>query len=246
MWCTSTPPADPNPEQQATKPALSTPEEPEATAPEATQANAPAADPTTPTAPAADPPAEGSVKNPTTNVINVVNNWVGKAAKELKIRLSNVNIKVSNREYGAAMDISGGGKTKLSWMARIVWIIRRLRPMQDCASREGTLTITDETDDNGNKDHRPKSGDSGSLTAKGATSNGSAGIGGEKQAKAQKHHHRGLCKPLTQQAAVRVQVSAAAAEPPVMFPEMQKTSSSGAFQGDGNRRRWCCHWRRQC
>ena len=35
-------PADPNPEQQATKPALSTPEEPEATAPEATQANAPA------------------------------------------------------------------------------------------------------------------------------------------------------------------------------------------------------------
>ena len=57
-------PADPNPEQQATKPALSTPEEPEATAPEATQANAPAADPTTPTAPAADPPAEGSVKTP--------------------------------------------------------------------------------------------------------------------------------------------------------------------------------------
>ena len=36
-------PADPEPEQQATKPALSTPEEPEATAPEATQANAPAA-----------------------------------------------------------------------------------------------------------------------------------------------------------------------------------------------------------
>ena len=50
------PAADPEPEQQATKPALSTPEEPEATAPEATQANAPAAAPTTPTAPAADPP----------------------------------------------------------------------------------------------------------------------------------------------------------------------------------------------
>ena len=57
-------PADPEPEQQATKPALSTPEEPEATAPEATQANAPAAAPTTPTAPVANPPAEGSVKNP--------------------------------------------------------------------------------------------------------------------------------------------------------------------------------------
>ena len=83
-------PADPNPEQQATKPALSTPEEPEATAPEATQANAPAADPTTPTAPAADPPAEGSVKNPTKNVIRVINDW---AEKVLKIRLSNVNIK---------------------------------------------------------------------------------------------------------------------------------------------------------
>ena len=36
-------PADPEPEQQATKPALSTPEEPETTAPVATQANAPAA-----------------------------------------------------------------------------------------------------------------------------------------------------------------------------------------------------------
>ena len=173
-------PADPNPEQQATKPALSTPEEPEATAPEATQANAPAADPTTPTAPAADPPAEGSVKNPTTNVINVVNNWVGKAAKELKIRLSNVNIKVSNREYGAAMDISGGGKTKIELDGQ-----NRLDNSQAQANAglrkqgEGTLTITDETDDNGNKITAPKSGDSGSLTAKGATSNGSAGIGGK-------------------------------------------------------------------
>ena len=163
-------PADPNPEQQATKPALSTPEEPEATAPEATQANAPAA----------DPPAEGSVKNPTTNVINVVNNWVGKAAKELKIRLSNVNIKVSNREYGAAMDISGGGKTKIELDGQ-----NRLDNSQAQANAglrkqgEGTLTITDETDDNGNKITAPKSGDSGSLTAKGATSNGSAGIGGK-------------------------------------------------------------------
>ena len=187
-------PADPNPEQQATKPALSTPEEPEATAPEATQANAPAADPTTPTAPAADPPAEGSVKNPTTNVINVVNNWVGKAAKELKIRLSNVNIKVSNREYGAAMDISGGGKTKIELDGQ-----NRLDNSQAQANAglrkqgEGTLTITDETDDNGNKITAPKSGDSGSLTAKGATSNGSAGIGGKNRRKHKKHHHRGLC-----------------------------------------------------
>lgn len=172
-------PVDPEPEQQATKPTLSTPEEPEATAPEATQANAPAAAPTTPTAPAADPPAEGSVKNPTTNVIKVINNWVDGAAKELKIRLSNVNIKVSNREYEAAMDISGGGKTKIELDGQ-----NRLDNSQAQANAglrkqgEGTLIITDETDDNGNKITAPKSGTSGSLTAKGATSNGSAGIGG--------------------------------------------------------------------
>ena len=172
------PAADPNPEQQATKPALSTPEEPEATAPEATQANAPAAAPTTPTAPVADPPAEGSVKNPTTNVIKVVNNWVGEAAKELKIRLSNVNIKASNRKYQAAMDVSGGGTTKIELDGQNAL---------DSSSSEraglhkqvpGKLIITDETDDNGNKITAPKSGTSGSLTAKGGGTNGSAGIGG--------------------------------------------------------------------
>ena len=171
-------PADPEPEQQATKPALSTPEEPEATAPEATQANAPAAAPTTPTAPVADPPAEGSVKNPTTNVIKVVNNWVGEAAKELKIRLSNVNIKASNRKYQAAMDVSGGGTTKVELDGQNAL---------DSSSSEraglhkqvpGKLIITDETDDNGNKITAPKSGTSGSLTAKGGGTNGSAGIGG--------------------------------------------------------------------
>ncbi|MFR6087732.1 MAG: hypothetical protein ACLUIX_11230, partial [Oscillospiraceae bacterium] len=59
-------PADPEPEQRATKPASTTSVNPTAETREATQANAPAAAPTTPTAPAADPPAEGSVKNPTT------------------------------------------------------------------------------------------------------------------------------------------------------------------------------------
>ena len=173
-------PADPEPEQQATKPASTTSVNPTAETREATQANAPAAAPTTPTAPAADPPAEGSVKNPTTNVIKVINNWVDGAAKELKIRLSNVNIKVSNREYEAAMDISGGGKTKIELDGQ-----NRLDNSQAQANAglrkqgEGTLTITDETDDNGNKITAPKSGDSGSLTAKGATSNGSAGIGGK-------------------------------------------------------------------
>ena len=178
-------PADPEPEQQATKPALSTPEEPEATAPEATQANAPAAAPTTPTAPVADPPAEGSVKNPTTNVIKVVNNWVGEAAKELKIRLSNVNIKASNRKYQAAMDVSGGGTTKIELDGQNVLDSYGTQyPASYQAGLrkqgEGTLIITDETNNEGKKITTPKSESdtSGSLTAKGAGGNGAAGIGG--------------------------------------------------------------------
>ena len=171
-------PADPNPEQQATKLAPTTSADPTAKTQEATQANAPAAAPTTPTAPAADPPAEGSAGNPTTNVIKVVNNWVGEAAKELKIRLSNVNIKASNRKYQAAMDVSGGGTTKIELDGQNAL---------DSSSSEraglhkqipGKLIITDETDDRGNEITAPKLDDSGSLTAKGGGSNGSAGIGG--------------------------------------------------------------------
>ena len=177
------PAADPEPEQQATKPALSTPEEPEVTAPEATQANAPAAAPTTPTAPAADPPAEGSADNPTTNVIKVVNNWVGEAAKELKIRLSNVNIKVEKKVNKAAMDVSGDGKTKVELDGQnVLDSYGTDYPASYQAGLrkqgEGTLIITDETDDRGNKITTPKSNDSGSLTAKGAGGKGAAGIGG--------------------------------------------------------------------
>ena len=175
------PAADPEPEQQATKPALSTPEEPEATAPEATQANAPAAAPTTPTAPAADPPAEGSAENLTKNVIRVINNWVGDAAKELKIRLSNVNIKAENAGRKAAMDVSGGGKTKVELDGQNV--LDSYSVLYQAGLRkqgEGTLTITDETNDTGKKITTPKSESdtSGSLTAKGAGGNGAAGIGG--------------------------------------------------------------------
>ena len=175
------PAADPEPEQQATKPALSTPEEPEATAPEATQANAPAAAPTTPTAPAADPPAEGSAENLTKNVIRVINNWVGDAAKELKIRLSNVNIKAENAGRKAAMDVSGGGKTKVELDGQNV--LDSYSVLYQAGLRkqgEGTLIITDETNDEGKKITTPKSESdtSGRLTAKGADGNGAAGIGG--------------------------------------------------------------------
>ena len=182
-------PADPNPEQQATKPALSTPEEPEATAPEATQANAPAADPTTPTAPAADPPAEGSVKNPTKNVIRVINDW---AEKVLKIRLSNVNIKQDDSSTYAdgkkeesigrvsGMTVKGSGNTKLELDGKNVL------DSTDAAGAaglykdngDGWLTITDETDDQGKEITSAKKDGSGSLTAKTEKLYGGAAIGG--------------------------------------------------------------------
>ena len=179
-------PADPEPEQQATKPTLSTSADPTAETREATQANAPAAAPTAPTAtPAADPPAEGSAGNPTTNVIKVVNNWVGEAAKELKIRLSNVNIKVEKKVNKAAMDVSGDGKTKVELDGQNVLDSYRTQyPASYQAGLrkqgEGTLIITDETNDEGKKITTPKSESdtSGSLTAKGAGGKGAAGIGG--------------------------------------------------------------------
>ena len=162
-------PVDPEPEQQATKPASTAPAEPEATAPEATLDDAP----TTPASPV------GSAKNPTKNVIRVINNWVGDAAKELKIRLSNVNIKAENAGRKAAMDVSGGGTTKLELDGQNV--LDSYSVLYQAGLRkqgEGTLTITDETDDTGKKITTPKSNDSGSLIAKGAGGNGAAGIGG--------------------------------------------------------------------
>ena len=161
------PAADPEPEQQATKLTLSTSPTPAAETREATLADAP----TTTT------PAEGSAAKPTTNVINVVNNW----AKELKIRLSNVNIKVGNDVTKAAMDVSGGGTTKVELDGQnaldssISWHQAGLRKQG-----EGTLIITDETDDKGNKITAPKSESdiSGSLFAEGGGPNGAAGIGG--------------------------------------------------------------------
>ncbi len=131
------------------------------------------ADPTT------TAPAEGSAKKPTKNVIRVVNNWVGKAAKELKIRLSNVNIKAEDAGRKAAMDVSGGGKTKVELDGQNVLDSSDVCYQAGLRKQgEGTLTITDETDDRGNKITATKSGTSGSLTAKGAGGNGAAGIGG--------------------------------------------------------------------
>ena len=163
------PAADPEPEQQATKLTLS------AAAAPAAKTNEAALD----DAPATTAPAEGSAKKPTTNVIKVVNNWVGKAAKELKIRLSNVNIKAANEKQEAAMDVSGSGTTKLELDGQNVLDSSDVCYQAGLRKQgEGTLTITDETDDRGNKITATKSGTSGSLTAKGAGGNGAAGIGG--------------------------------------------------------------------
>ena len=140
-------------------------------------------------APAADPalttPAAGSATTSTTNVIKVVNNWVGKAAKELKIRLSNVNIKVEKKVNKAAMDVSGDGKTKVELDGQNVLDSSGTDyPASYQAGLrkqgEGTLIITDETNDTGKEITTPKSESdtSGSLTAKGAGGNGAAGIGG--------------------------------------------------------------------
>ena len=159
-------PADPEPEKPTTKLA------PTSAAPTAKTNEAALDDaPTTTASPV------GSVKNPTTNVIKVVNNW----AKELKIRLSNVNIKVGNDATKAAMDVSGGGTTKVELDGQnaldssISWHQAGLRKQG-----EGKLIITDETDDRGNKITAPKSesDNSGSLFAEGGGPNGAAGIGG--------------------------------------------------------------------
>ena len=168
-------PADPNPEQQATKLAPTTSATPAAKTKEVTLDDAPAT----------TAPAEGSAKKPTTNVIKVVNNWVGEAAKELKIRLSNVNIKVEKKVNKAAMDVSGDGKTKVELDGQnVLDSYGTDYPASYQAGLrkqgEGTLIITDETNDEGKKITTPKleSDTSGSLTAKGAGGNGAAGIGG--------------------------------------------------------------------
>ena len=169
------PAADPNPEQQATKLA------PTSAAP-AAKTNEAALD----DAPATTAPAEGSAKKPTTNVIKVVNNWVGKAAKELKIRLSNVNIKAANEKQEAAMDVSGSGRTKIELDGQNVLDSSKCVFWAGLSKKgSGNLTITDETSDKGeNITAKEETETSGSLRAEGgcyrsnSLSGGGAAIGG--------------------------------------------------------------------
>ena len=185
-------PADPDSEQQATKPTLSTSAAPTAETREATQANAPAADPAPTT------PAEGSAENPTKNVIRVINNWVGDAAKELKIRLSNVNIKVDNTSRYAsggrdfysdewnncyyrvsAAKVQGTGNTKIELDGQNVLDNSACEYWAGLNKKgNGNLTITDETSDTGETiTAKEETETSGSLRAEAGWFGGAA-IGG--------------------------------------------------------------------
>ena len=189
-------PADPNPEQPATKPASTAPAEPEATAPEATKpastAATPAADPATTT------PAEGSAKNPTTNVIRIINDW---AEKVLNIRLSNVNIESdTNSKYAdgttdvlfdayhrvSAAEVQGTGNTKIELDGQNVLDSSKCVFWAGLSKKgSGNLTITDETSDKGETiTAKEETETSGSLRAEGgcyrsdSLSGGGAAIGG--------------------------------------------------------------------
>ena len=178
-------PTDPEPEKPATKLAPTTSADPTAKTPEATQDDTP----TTPASPV------GSVKNPTTNVIKVVNNWVGEAAKELKIRLSNVNIKTKAQrtqwDDTAAMTVSGSGNTKIELDGNNVLDSTEANYNNDKSNGfaglnkqgTGTLTITDEeTDDGQLRTTKNENDKTGTLTAVGGI--GAAGIGGNGQYRA--------------------------------------------------------------
>ena len=185
-------PADPDSEQQATKPTLSTSAAPTAETREATQANAPAADPAPTT------PAEGSAGNPTKNVIRVINNWVSDAAKELKIRLSNVNIKVDDTSRYAsggrdfysdewyncyyrvsAAKVQGTGNTKIELDGQNVLDNSACEYWAGLNKKgNGNLTITDETSDTGETiTAKEETETSGSLRAEAGWFGGAA-IGG--------------------------------------------------------------------
>ena len=165
-------PADPNPEQPTTKLAPTTSATPTAKTKEVTLDDAPAA------APAAATGAVGSVGNPTTNVIKVINNWVNDATKELKIRLSNVNIKDTYKYAPAAMTVSGDGNTKIELDGKNTLDSSGAEGKAGLNKQgNGTMTITDEKTDGGeirtSKDADDKTG---SLTVVGGGN--AAGIGG--------------------------------------------------------------------
>lgn len=172
-------PANPEPEKQATKPTLSVSDAPTVETKEATQADTTTASP------------EGSAGNPSKNVIKVVNDWVGKV---LNIRLSNVNIKQDHssthadkkkdeHEYNVSgMTVKGSGDTKIELDGKNVLDSTDASGSAGLYKDDGKgwLTITDETDDKGEKitSAKTETDGSGSLTAETSGGNGGAAIGG--------------------------------------------------------------------
>lgn len=131
-------------------------------------------------------PAVGSEGKPTNNVIRVINNWM---EKTLNIRLSNVHIKADNdskyqdgkTESGArvpSMKVDGSGNTTIELDGQNVLDASGTYYQAGLNKQgEGTMTITDTTNDQGEKITSKKfdKDTSGSLTAKG---DDGAGIGG--------------------------------------------------------------------
>ena len=189
-------PADPEPEQQATKPTLSASAAPAAKTKEATQAAAPTASPAADPAPTAPTtPAEGSAEKPTKNVIRVINDW---AEKVLNIRLSNVNVKVDDTSsyadgtkgvvynqyhtgyYGvSSAEVQGTGNTKIELDGQNVLDSTNCKGWAGLRKMDsGNLTITDETSDKGETiTTKEETEPSGSLRAESGKGGGAA-IGG--------------------------------------------------------------------
>lgn len=133
-----------------------------------------------------EPPAKGSEGNPTNNVIRVINNWV---ENTLNIRLSNVHIKADNdskyqdgkTESGGrvpSMKVDGSGNTTIELDGQNVLDASGTYYQAGLNKQgEGTMTITDTTNDKGQQITSKEfdNDQSGSLTAKG---DDGAGIGG--------------------------------------------------------------------
>ena len=177
-------PADPEPEQQATKLASTAPAEPEATAPETTLAAAPTASPAAeePSTELKDVTVDTAYKpkdptsTPSSNLISVVNNCLSKV---LNICLKDVNIKKTTGDDTAPMTVDGKGNTTIELDGNNVLDAFNTSRRTYAAGLEkkgtGTLTITD-TDsiiaEGGTQDNTLR----GSLTAAGGWESG-AGIG---------------------------------------------------------------------
>ena len=162
-------PADPEPEQQATKPA-----------------------------PATTTPAEGSAKKPTKNVIRVINDWAEKVLNirlsnvniesdtNSKYADGTTDVLFDTHHSVSAAEVQGTGNTKIELDGQNVLDSSKCVFWAGLSKKgSGNLTITDETSDTGeNITAKEETETSGSLRAEGgcyrsnSLSGGGAAIGG--------------------------------------------------------------------